>query len=97
MVSKRSIRGGGRLADLSGPRSCLSLCSQSGIEWVKLQTGSQTYRQSAQRFITDITQRLKLSSGLDSDRTPDPMRIDALLYTQGMILLLILTFHSLMP
>lgn len=68
-----------------GPRSCLSLCSQSGIEWIESKTGTSGFRRSAQIFISDITRRLKLAKGLSRNRTPDPDRESARKYTAGIV------------
>ena len=66
-----------------GPRSCLSLCSQSGIEWVESRSGIRGFRSSAQKFTNDITRRLKLSSRLSVRRVPDPDRATAWRYTSA--------------
>lgn len=73
-------------ADLSlcsGPRSCLSLCSQSGVRWVESKTGHAGFRQSAQAFTADITKRLRLSKELSVHRMPDPNPVTAWKYTSG--------------
>lgn len=66
-----------------GPRSCLSLCSQSGMEWVERRTGIRGFRSSAQKFTNDITRRLKLSSRLSIRRVPDPDGATAWKYTSA--------------
>ncbi|KAK5095932.1 hypothetical protein LTS08_007813 [Lithohypha guttulata] len=66
-----------------GPRSCLSLCSQSGIEWVETRTGRSGFRRLAQSFTADITRRLILSSGISTKRVPDLDQDTAWKYTSA--------------
>ncbi|KAH7110699.1 hypothetical protein EDB81DRAFT_926799 [Dactylonectria macrodidyma] len=55
-----------------GPRSFLSICSTSGVQWVCSKTGGPAFTEFASRLSRDITRRLKIDTNDIKDRTTGP-------------------------
>ncbi|KAF4453500.1 Transcription factor [Fusarium albosuccineum] len=59
-------------SEYHGPRSFLSICSTSGVQWVCKKTKGSEFTGFASRLTRDITRRLKIDTKAIKDRTPEP-------------------------
>ncbi|KIV79464.1 hypothetical protein PV11_07026 [Exophiala sideris] len=66
-----------------GPRSFLSICSKPGTRWVASKTGSSTFSQSARKFTSYITSRLKIERMLSKEQKPEPDQETAWRFTSA--------------
>ncbi|KAM5383740.1 hypothetical protein ACJZ2D_001729 [Fusarium nematophilum] len=59
-------------SEYHGPRSFLSICSTSGVQWVCNKTGGPAFTEFASRLTRDINRRLKIDTKAMKDRTTEP-------------------------
>lgn len=68
--------------EVHGPGSILSICSNSGIQWVSERIGGSDFKLSAASLASFVARSLKLHHSLHLERVPEPDLETAMKYVQ---------------